>query len=111
MINNETSMAEVAAIVSAAPGNSDRTATSSCGAAVTIFSDNTYESADPDFVTFECIKNGCCRESGSSHQHKGQQTHVQVKRSFLIVEYVVAYCLASLCQGISLSQYAVTRSQ
>ena len=44
-------MAEVAAIVSAALEDSHITATLSGGAAVTIFSDNAYESADLDFVT------------------------------------------------------------
>jgi len=49
-------MAEVAAIVSAALEDSDITATLSGGAAVTIFSDNAYESADLDFVTSESNK-------------------------------------------------------
>ena len=44
-------MAEVAAIVSAALEDSPITATLSGGAAVTIFSDNAYESADLDFAT------------------------------------------------------------
>lgn len=49
-------MEEVAAIVSAALENSDITATLSGGAAVTIFSDNAYQSADLDFVTSESNK-------------------------------------------------------
>ena len=49
-------MAEVAAIVSAALEDSHITATLSGGAAVTIFSDNAYESADLDFVTSESNK-------------------------------------------------------
>ncbi len=49
-------MAEVAAIVSAELENSHITATLSGGAAVTIFSDNAYESSDLDFVTSESNK-------------------------------------------------------
>ena len=49
-------MAEVAAIVSAALEDSHITATLSGGAAVTIFSDNAYESTDLDFVTSESNK-------------------------------------------------------
>lgn len=49
-------MEEVAAIVSAALENADILATLSGGAAVTIFSDNVYQSADLDFVTSESNK-------------------------------------------------------
>lgn len=56
MINKNTSMAQVAAIVSAALEDAHITATLSGGAAVTIFSDNAYQSADLDFVTSESNK-------------------------------------------------------
>jgi hypothetical protein len=56
MISKETSLPEMAAIVSAALEESEITATLSGGAAVTIFSDNAYESADLDFVTSESNK-------------------------------------------------------
>ena len=49
-------MAEVAAIVSGALEDVKITATLSGGAAVTIYSDNAYESADLDFVSSESNK-------------------------------------------------------
>ena len=49
-------MAEVAAIVSGALEDAKITATLSDGAAVTIYSDNAYESADLDFVSSESNK-------------------------------------------------------
>ncbi|MDB3936206.1 hypothetical protein N9383_05755 [Granulosicoccus sp.] len=53
MINRNTTMAEVAAIVSGALEDAKITATLSGGAAVTIYSDNAYQSADLDFVSSE----------------------------------------------------------
>ena len=49
-------MAEVAAIVSGVLKDAKITATLSDGAAVTIYSDNAYESADLDFVSSESNK-------------------------------------------------------
>ena len=53
MIDNKTTVQEIAALVSSALEQAGITATLSGGAAVTIFSDNAYESADLDFVTSE----------------------------------------------------------
>jgi len=53
MIDKRTTLEELAALVSNALENAGVTATLSGGAAVTIFSDNAYESADLDFVTSE----------------------------------------------------------
>lgn len=51
MIDEHTSLAELAAIVSEALEKAGITATLSGGAAVSIYSDNRYESEDLDFVT------------------------------------------------------------
>ena len=51
MIDEGTSLVELAAIVSEALENAGITATLSGGAAVTIYSDNKYQSVDLDFVT------------------------------------------------------------
>ena len=51
MIDEHTSLEELAAIVSEALENAGITATLSGGAAVSIYSDNKYQSVDLDFVT------------------------------------------------------------
>ena len=51
MIDEHTSLEELAAIVSEALESAGITATLSGGAAVSIYSDNKYESEDLDFVT------------------------------------------------------------
>ncbi len=55
MIDERTSLAELAAIVSEALENAGITATLSGGAAVSIYSDNRYQSVDLDFVTASLI--------------------------------------------------------
>ncbi len=55
-IDENTSLAELAVIVSSALEDAGIIATLSGGAAVSIYSDNAYESADLDFVTFESKK-------------------------------------------------------
>ena len=55
MINEQTSLVELAAVVSEALENAGITATLSGGAAVSIYSDNKYQSADLDFVTAALI--------------------------------------------------------
>ena len=51
MIDEDTSLEELAAIVSEALEEAGITATLAGGAAVSIYSDNKYESVDLDFVT------------------------------------------------------------
>ena len=51
MIDEHTSLEELAAVVSETLENAGITATLSGGAAVSIYSDNRYQSADLDFVT------------------------------------------------------------
>jgi len=51
MIDEQTSLAELAAIVSEALENAGITATLTGGAAISIYSDNKYQSADLDFVS------------------------------------------------------------
>jgi len=52
-INSNTSLEELAVMVSSALSAAGIVATLSGGAAVSIYSENAYESADLDFVTFE----------------------------------------------------------
>lgn len=52
-IDENTSLQELAVLVSTALSEAGVVATLSGGAAVSIYSDNAYESADLDFVTFE----------------------------------------------------------
>jgi len=52
-ISKNTSLEELAVLISTALENAGITAVLSGGAAVSIYSDNAYESADLDFVTSE----------------------------------------------------------
>jgi hypothetical protein len=56
VINEQTSLTELAAIVSDALENAGIIATLSGGAAVSIYSNNAYQSADLDFVTAALVK-------------------------------------------------------
>lgn len=55
MIDEQTSLAELATVVSQALEKAGITATLSGGAAVSIYSDNKYESEDLDFVTASMV--------------------------------------------------------
>lgn len=56
-ITSETTLEELAALVSQALDRLGITATLSGGAAVSVYTDNAYQSADLDFVSFEQLKN------------------------------------------------------
>jgi hypothetical protein len=56
LINKKTTLIELAAIVSDALESAGITATLSGGAAVSIYTDNRYESVDLDFVTAALVK-------------------------------------------------------
>jgi len=56
LITKKTTLIELAAIVSDALENAGITATLSGGAAVSIYTDNRYESFDLDFVTAALVK-------------------------------------------------------
>lgn len=72
MITKKTTLIELAAIVSDALENAGITATLSGGAAVSIYTDNRYESFDLDFVTAALVKELKIALEPLGFQHTGR---------------------------------------
>ena len=71
MINKNSSLVEVAAIVSSALTKAKIQATLSGGGAVSIYTDNTYQSKDLDFVTAALLENLKPVMGSLGFQHSG----------------------------------------
>lgn len=85
-INNKTSCLELAAIISQALQRAGVTAVLSGGAAVSIYSENRYQSSDLDFVTSERIANVVAALSPLGFV-KGSDRHLSHPDSEFYVEF------------------------